>query len=241
MPTPPLDQQLVAAYADAFAEHPFLKQNGFAFLIDISGKLFKPKGSVSLKDIKGNIEALYCTGFRQMHLSSIHTHTHPCQTTCMTHQPIWCPARLWSLSWWWAVVQGGFRPTSWPQRFCSSLWPRGCSPVESLWKWTVWMTGPRKWAKVCSDWCLGLLCFDVYIKNVQLGIQIKCNNVYILYIYYLYTYLYISAFCFCILCTNQSSIWNILTWWECLKIGWPELCNQVIKPSVAFGCFSEID
>ena len=75
MPTPPLDQQLVAAYADAFAEHPFLKQNGFAFLIDISGKLFKPKGSVSLKDIEGNIEALYCTGFRQMHLSSIHTHT----------------------------------------------------------------------------------------------------------------------------------------------------------------------
>ena len=139
------------------------------------------------------------------------------------------------------MVQGGFRPTSWPQRFCSSLWPRGCSPVESLWKWTVWMTGPRKWAKVCSDWCLGLLCFDVYIKNVQLGIQIKCNNVYILYIYTTYTHIYISAFCFCILCTNQSSIWNILTWWECLKIGWPELCNQVIKPSVAFGCFSEID
>lgn len=82
MPTPPLDQQLVAAYADAFAEHPFLKQNGFAFLIDISGKLFKPKGSVSLKDIEGNIEALYCTGFRQMHLSSIHTHT-------LVKQPAW--------------------------------------------------------------------------------------------------------------------------------------------------------
>ena len=63
MPTPPLDQKLVAAYADAFAEHPFLKQNGFAFLIDISGKIFKPKGVVALRDIEGNIEALHCTGF----------------------------------------------------------------------------------------------------------------------------------------------------------------------------------
>ena len=53
------------------------------------------------------------------------------------------------------------------------------------------MTGPRKWAKVCSDWCLGLLCFDVYIKNVQLGIQIKCNNVYILYIYILPIHIFI--------------------------------------------------
>ena len=61
MPNPPVDQKLVVAYADAFAQHQFLKQNGFAFLIDISGKLFKPKGSVALRDIEGNVEALCYT------------------------------------------------------------------------------------------------------------------------------------------------------------------------------------
>lgn len=58
MPNPPLDQQLIAAYSDEFAKHSFLKQNGFAFLIDISGKLFRPKGTVALRDVEGNIEAL---------------------------------------------------------------------------------------------------------------------------------------------------------------------------------------
>ena len=58
MPNPPLDRQLIAAYPDEFAKHSFLKQNGFAFLIDISGKLFKTKGSVALRDVEGNLEAL---------------------------------------------------------------------------------------------------------------------------------------------------------------------------------------
>ena len=58
MPNPPLDRQLIAAYSDEFAKHSFLKQNGFAFLIDISGKLFKTKGSVALRDVEGNLEAL---------------------------------------------------------------------------------------------------------------------------------------------------------------------------------------
>ena len=57
MPIPPMDPHTVASFAEAFAEFPFLKQNGFSFLIDISGKLFKMKGRVPLKDVEGNTEA----------------------------------------------------------------------------------------------------------------------------------------------------------------------------------------
>ena len=57
MPIPPLDPHTVASFAEAFAEFPFLKQNGFSFLIDVSGKLFKMKGRVPLKDVEGNTEA----------------------------------------------------------------------------------------------------------------------------------------------------------------------------------------
>ena len=57
MPIPPMDPHIVARFAEAFAEFPFLKQNGFSFLINISGKLFQTKGRVPLKDVEGNTEA----------------------------------------------------------------------------------------------------------------------------------------------------------------------------------------
>ena len=51
----PLDKRLVSAYASEFAKHTILKQRGFAFLLDISGKLFK-SAKPSLKDVEGNTE-----------------------------------------------------------------------------------------------------------------------------------------------------------------------------------------
>ena len=55
----PLDKRLVTAYASEFAKHTILKQRGFAFLLDISGKLFKaPKPS--LRDVEGNTEVWDC-------------------------------------------------------------------------------------------------------------------------------------------------------------------------------------
>ena len=57
MPIPPMDPHTIASFAESFAEFPFLKQNGFSFLIDVSGNLFKLKGRVPLKDVEGNTEA----------------------------------------------------------------------------------------------------------------------------------------------------------------------------------------
>ena len=51
MPIPAMDPELIGAFATEFAQYPNLKQNGFSFLVDISGKLFP------LKDVEGNIEA----------------------------------------------------------------------------------------------------------------------------------------------------------------------------------------
>lgn len=49
----------MTAYASEFAKHTILKERGFAFLLDISGKLFKaPKPS--LKDVEGNTEVGDC-------------------------------------------------------------------------------------------------------------------------------------------------------------------------------------
>ena len=52
----PVDQNVVAAYAAAFAAEAKLKSVGFSFLCDISGRLFKSK-RVALKDMNGNTEA----------------------------------------------------------------------------------------------------------------------------------------------------------------------------------------
>ena len=64
------------------------------------------------------------------------SYTHPCHTT-------------------WIISPNGVLPG---RGVCHD---GECSPEESLRIWTVWMIGPGKWAKVCSDWCLGLLIWCV--------------------------------------------------------------------------------
>lgn len=52
----PLDRRSIEQYAENFAKFPRLAENGFSFLIDISGKLFASK-KPHLKDVAGNPEA----------------------------------------------------------------------------------------------------------------------------------------------------------------------------------------
>ena len=57
MPIPPMDEKQIKAFSKAFEGFQVLSNNGFSFLIDISGSLFKGYGRCSLKDLEGNIEA----------------------------------------------------------------------------------------------------------------------------------------------------------------------------------------
>ena len=57
MPVPPMDEALIKEFAEAFSQYDNLTQNGFAFLIDVSGRLHKDRSRVSLKDVEANIEA----------------------------------------------------------------------------------------------------------------------------------------------------------------------------------------
>lgn len=52
----PLDHVSIQCYADNFAKFPRLAENGFSFLVDISGKLFSAR-KPPLKDVAGNVEA----------------------------------------------------------------------------------------------------------------------------------------------------------------------------------------
>ena len=54
MPLRPCDET-VASYVDEFEKFPSLSSNGFSFLLDSSGKLFK-SAKPSLKDIEINIK-----------------------------------------------------------------------------------------------------------------------------------------------------------------------------------------
>ena len=120
MPNPPLDQELIAAYYDEFAKHPFLKQNGFAFLIDISGRLFKPKGAVTLRDVEGNIEAL-CVDYHMQWLKTCMFLFCDFDSNLHEQSPLMSFVRLSNPWWWWAVVLEGTVPTCWQHRFWDSL------------------------------------------------------------------------------------------------------------------------
>ena len=52
----PLDENAIKQYAKNFENYPKLAENGFSFLIDISGKLFK-SCKPTLADVNGNTEA----------------------------------------------------------------------------------------------------------------------------------------------------------------------------------------
>lgn len=52
-----MDPELIANYASEFAKYEYLRSNGFSFLVDASGKLFRKKGSASLNDVESNVEA----------------------------------------------------------------------------------------------------------------------------------------------------------------------------------------
>lgn len=56
MPTPPC-QKTVGAYIEQFDKFPSLRENGFSFLIDASGSLFK-RSKPNLKDVESNIQVL---------------------------------------------------------------------------------------------------------------------------------------------------------------------------------------
>ena len=70
---------LIQGYLDQFGRFPELRQRGFSFLIDCSGRLFTAK-KPSLKDVEGNIEAaetvgkisVYCHAFKN-HVVDIQT------------------------------------------------------------------------------------------------------------------------------------------------------------------------
>ena len=52
----PLDKSAIEQYAKNFGNYPKLAQNGFSFLIDMSGKLFQ-SCKPPLIDVSGNTEA----------------------------------------------------------------------------------------------------------------------------------------------------------------------------------------
>lgn len=54
MPTPPC-QKTVDSYVNHLEQFPSLRENGFSFLIDASGSLFK-KSKPNLKDVESNIQ-----------------------------------------------------------------------------------------------------------------------------------------------------------------------------------------
>ncbi len=55
----PFDPSVVKTYIESFEKFPSLKNNGFSFLIDCSGKLYKC-AKPTLKDVEVNVEAGVC-------------------------------------------------------------------------------------------------------------------------------------------------------------------------------------
>ena len=110
MPTSPC-QTTVDSYVKQFDEFPCLRENGFSFLIDASGSLFK-KTKPNLKDVECNIEVLWCMLFRCLSLL-FQVCFDPCFVYLFTQRwrrwKLWCELLLaaddsapicWSLSSW---------------------------------------------------------------------------------------------------------------------------------------------
>jgi len=52
-----VDRSQIDRYVQSFSQFPQLKEQGFSFLIDVSGTLFKAT-KPSLKDVAGNTQAI---------------------------------------------------------------------------------------------------------------------------------------------------------------------------------------
>ena len=70
---------LIQGYLDQFGRFPELRQRGFSFLIDCSGRLFTAK-KPSLKDIEGNIEAAETVGKISVYCHAFKNHVVDLQT-----------------------------------------------------------------------------------------------------------------------------------------------------------------
>ena len=82
---------LIQGYLDQFGRFPELRQRGFSFLIDCSGRLFTAK-KPSLKDIEGNIEAAETVGKISVYCHAFKNHVVDLQTILGPFSPwIWGP------------------------------------------------------------------------------------------------------------------------------------------------------
>ena len=82
---------LIQGYLDQFGRFPELRQRGFSFLIDCSGRLFTAK-KPSLKDVEGNIEAAETVGKISVYCHAFKNHVVDLQTILGPFSPwIWGP------------------------------------------------------------------------------------------------------------------------------------------------------
>ena len=133
MPSPPC-QPSVPKYLEELGKFPALQHNGFSFLIDASGKLFK-SARPSLIDVESNIEAgrfLACL---------VHVVSGVLMNFCF-------PAcqRLWRESCVLPSAVDGSVHTCSKLSSSSTMRSTSCSPRAWLAAWSVCRLGPWKWA-----------------------------------------------------------------------------------------------
>ena len=151
MPSPPC-QLSVPKYLEELDKFPVLQNNGFSFLIDASGKLFKA-GRPSLNDVETNIQAgrfLASVDVVSCVLMSLYFYF-------PGHRRQW---RRWCAL---PLAVEGSRHTCSELSSSSSMRSTSSFPRAWLAAWSVCKLGPLKWAQHSRGWLLGsyIVCISV--------------------------------------------------------------------------------
>ena len=133
-----LDRSQIDRYVESFSQFQQLKEQGFSFLVDVSGTLFKAT-KPSLKDVAGNAQAIPdCSIFHFSCKSCGKAVVYICNLNCFAELPSWQAIEAVLL----CMSRGRFSAHILAEAICAfyqrkSLFPKGIlAEMECIQEWS---------------------------------------------------------------------------------------------------------